>query len=138
MSRYQIIDEPEVRPWGEKLIVDPIFILLAAVFVPFIWQPPVFGRFWMPIVWLLVNGVALGSKTLVREILTIVAGLVGLWLLIMLVAALEGSGVLPFPGERLDPYVSIVFFGVFFTVLYIIVFNQGRSYALYKYARERE
>ena len=135
MNRYSIIDEPQVRPWGERIVVDPILILLAAILVPFFWDPPAFGRFWMGPLWLLINGVALGSATLDKEIKALVTGAV-VWLgLFFGTAATINAGLLPFEGRDIWEYVVISLFAVlFFTMLYVINL-QARSHALFVYVR---
>ncbi len=134
-NHYEIIDEPSVKPWGEKLIVEPVVILLAAILVPLVWQPPFAGRYWMPLVWLAVNGLALGSSTLGREIAVLVAGAV-IWIALFLGASqvLE-RGIVPFQPADVYPYLRIVLFAVFFMTLYLAVFMQSRSYQLYAYTR---
>ncbi len=135
MARYEIIDEPRTKPWGERLIVDPIIILFAAILVPLIWQPPLLGRFWMPVIWLIVNGYALGSSTLGKEIRTIVRGTLG-WLGVLYgTLMIMKHASLPLSKEDIIQYTVIVQFGVFFLTLYLVVSRQAQGYELYKYMR---
>lgn len=135
MNRYSIIDEPNVRPWGERIVVDPILILLAAILVPFFWDPPALGRFWLGPLWLLVNGIALGSATLSKEIRALVVGAVVWVALFFGTAATINAGLLPFEGRDIWEYTAISLFAVlFFTMLYVINL-QARSHALYRYVR---
>ena len=126
MERYTIIDEPRTRPWGEKLVVDPVIVLLAAMLVPLFWNPPYMGRFWLPVLWLIFNGAALGSSTLKKE--------VGLFLKggLLFVAVFHIAIMLPTWSDRrlsveaILPYSQIAFFAVFFMTLYLVVFEQSR------------
>lgn len=133
MERYRIIDEPEAKSWAEQLIVDPIVILLAAILVPLFWQPPLFGRFWIPMLWIVFNGYALGSPTLGKEIRTLVGGLAAWFLLLVPYRALMVSGTTSWTQAQVIPYVVILQFGVFFLAMYLVVFRQSTSYALYRY-----
>lgn len=135
MARYEIIDEPEAPSWGERIVVDPVLILFAAIIVPLVWNPPAYGRFWMPALWLLINGLALGSATLKREISALLAGGAAMFLLFRGVTWLLASGVLPYGVEDVRPYFITVLFGVFFLALYIAVFYQSQSHQLYSYIR---
>ncbi|MDJ0758438.1 MAG: hypothetical protein QNJ19_03525 [Woeseiaceae bacterium] len=134
MERYRIIDEPRSKPWGEKLIVDPTIILLAAILVPLFWNPPYFGRFWLPALWLIINGYALGSSTLGKEIATIVGGLFLAWAVLWLTSVVRKANP-DLSIEAFLPYTRLLLFGVFFLTLYLVVFKQGRSYQLFKYVR---
>ncbi len=135
MARYQIIDEPRSKPWGENLVIDPIFILLAAMLVPLVWNPPAFGRFWSPCIWLIVNGYALGSSTLGREIAYIALGTIGWFAIVPITRAIMATGVITLPARDVYDYIVIIQFGIFFLTLYLVVFEQSRSYHLFKYIR---
>ena len=135
MARYEIIDEPHARPWGEKVIINPLFILLAAILVPLIWSPPFFGRFWIPFIWLAVNGVALGSSTLLKEIATLIVGALACAGVFFGTVYLLHNELLPYTDEQVIPYMIITLYGVFFLTMYLVVFNQSRSYELYNYIR---
>jgi hypothetical protein len=135
MARYEIIDEPRTKPWGEKLIVDPIVILLAAILVPLIWQPPMLGRFWIPALWLILNGYLIGSSTLGKEIATIIIGTVVWFLVSYGVLAFVRSGASPVSGRDAYEYLLLLQFAVFFLAMYLVVFRQADSYALFKYMR---
>ncbi len=138
MDRYLIIDEPRVRPWGERIVVDPILILLAAILVPFFWDPPALGRFWMGPLWLLINGIALGSATLGKEIKALVIGAIVWWVLFRGTAAVIKAELLPYEASDIWEYTVISLFAVlFFTMLYVINL-QARSYALFRYVRGRK
>lgn len=135
MDRYRIIDEPATRSWGEKYVVNPLIILLAAVFVPIIWEPPLFGRIWMPVVWLAVNGYMLGSSTLKKEIAVGVLAM-ALWYAVIVVSvALTKSDSMGLTIQQVFPYSRIFQFAVFFLFIYIAVFNQMRSFQLFEYTR---
>ena len=133
MAGYQIIDEPAVKPWGERIIVNPTLILFASIFVPLFITLPLYGRFWMPLAWLSVNGIALGSSTLRRELAVIWLG--GLAAASFPILGTHVAQALSFSAASAAPYVRILFFGGFFLVLYVAVFNQQKSFELYDYVR---
>ena len=134
MARYQIIDEPRSKPWAERIIIEPTLILFAAILVPLIWNPPLFGRFWMPLLWLLANGYALGSSTLGKEVATSLVGILALYGIFILASFVMRNGVLGLANEDIFPYLRLVLFGVFFWTMYLIVMRQSVSYQLYKYS----
>ncbi|MEM9384837.1 MAG: hypothetical protein AAGA68_07230 [Pseudomonadota bacterium] len=133
MTTYKIIDEPKARRGMESLIVDPTVILLASMIIPLFWLPPAGGRYWLPMLWLALNGYALGSPTLGKEILTMLLGALGVVGLLFIVLALIQAGVLPFTEEGAYPYLRILTFGLFFLAVYMVVFRQATSYALFQY-----
>lgn len=133
MATYRIIDEPKSRPALEKFIVDPTIILFVSILVPLFWNPPALGRFWMPAVWLIFNGYALGSPTLGKEIRTLLLGALGLFLLLRGSSALTNSGVIPYDSAAVAPYLVTLLFGMFFLTLYLVVARQSTSHALYEY-----
>ena len=135
MATYQIIDEPKSRPALEKFIVDPTVILLVSILVPFFWNPPALGRFWIPAVWLVFNGYALGSPTLGKEIRTLLFGALGLFVLLRGSTVLINADVIPYEPADLAPYLVTLLFGGFFLTLYLVVFRQSTSHALYQYVR---
>lgn len=134
MSSYQIIDEPKVRG-REHLIVNPIIILFVAIFLPLIWMPPYFGRWWMPLVWLGINGYLLGSSTLKKEIVTSIVGvvlMVGLFFTFVFFKSAE-----PFKQfESYYRYMFIILNGLFFLILYLVVFRQSVAFEIYSYIKE--
>ena len=137
VARYQIIDEPQTKPWAESLIVQPVAILLIAIVVPLFWNPPMLGRFWIPLVWLIANGVFLGSATLKKEILFAIGGVIAWWAATFAIVAWANTQ--PFGLSREDglEYMVIAQYSIFFLTLYLIIFNQSNSYALFEYVRER-
>ena len=138
MARYQIIDEPDTKPWGENLIVDPVLILFAAIIVPLFWQPPYMGRYWIPALWLLVTGIALGSSTLKEEIATMILGAIAWYGVFWIIARFWSAGFIPGEAADVYPYLHILQFGVFFLTLYLVVFKQSQSYAIFDYVRGRD
>ncbi|MEO1482645.1 MAG: hypothetical protein AAFU77_11105 [Myxococcota bacterium] len=125
-GRYRILDEPSAKPWGEKLIVNPIGILFISMVLPVFWEPPALGRFWMPLAWLMLNGIALGSSTLKKEFLAMGIGTVA-WF-----GALVAGGFY-LDAERFGDYLRITLFGIFLMTLYVVVLHQNRSYELFTY-----
>jgi len=135
-NTYNIIDEPKTKPW-EHLIVNPLVILLAAMFLPLFWNPPFYGRLWLPLLWLTVNSWLLGSPTFRRELIYAVGGMAVYWGLffgfVFTMAAVE-------PVYDLRPflaYLRILLQGIFFLTLYLIVFKQSISYELFIYLRSQ-
>ena len=132
-SSYRVIDEPNVKSWGEHLIINPTFILFAAILVPLFVSLPWYGRFWMPLVWLTVNGVALGSATLRRELLVMWLG--GLLLGIAFFGGIWAVQHYEIRTELAIPYLRIGLFAGFFFILYFAVGYQQTSYQLFDYLR---
>ena len=132
-SSYRVIDEPNVKSWGERLIINPTFILFAAIIVPLLVTLPFQGRFWIPFVWLTINGVALGSSTLRRELLVMWLG--GLLLWICFFGAVIAFQHYEISMELAGPYFRIGLFGGFFFILYFAVGYQQTSYQLFDYLR---
>ncbi len=135
MSAYEIIDEPKVKK-SEHLIVNPIMVLFVAIFLPLFWMPPYFGRWWLPLVWLTVNGYLLGSPSLIKEIMISIVGL------LFVFGLLEGfiyiSQIEPFVNfNSLPQYASITLNGAFFFILYLVVFKQSVPYGIYVYLKRR-
>ncbi|MCJ8313971.1 MAG: hypothetical protein HRU38_14895 [Saccharospirillaceae bacterium] len=129
---YKIIDEPKARVWCH-LIINPNIILFAAMLVPLFWQPPLYGRFWMPLLWIVFNGFLLGSSTFKREVITCVLGILtmaglGIWLL-MYYQAQDTY----FTIQQIIPYYKLLNLACLFLTLYISVFTQSTSYQLFEY-----
>ncbi len=133
MASYKIIDEPKVKPW-DYLIVNPLIILFVGVFLPFLWDPPLFGRFWMPVVWLMVNTWLLGSSGWLKELAYAVVGLALCAAMPYLSAYV--SVFFNISPAMLGPYMVILIYAVFFLTLYLIVFRQSVPYELYCYIKE--
>jgi len=134
-NSYTIVDEPKNRAF-ESYIVDPTMILLVSIFIPVLWTPPAFGRFWIPIVWLLANGYFLGSSTWKKELATGFAG-VGMLLAAffgLVFYSLQESTV--YTSEQIGPYFQIFLNAILFLTLYVIAFMQSRSFELFEYMRE--
>ncbi len=135
MDNYQIIDEPKVR-FLEKFIVHPVIILFAAMLVPMFVVIPFYGRFWIPFVWLILNGISLGSPTIKKEIVYAILGiasLIGLYYL-------GGYFYVSLGNTKISviSYLRILMSGVFFLFLYLIVFLQEAPYQIYQYIKEKE
>jgi len=131
---YQIIDEPKL-PFSTNLIVNPVWILLAAMILPFIWVPPFYGRYWLPFLWLIVNGILLGSATLKKEVIYAAAGLLLIFAIFYLSGVLiDGQTAFSF---SLFHYLFLIISAVFFLFLYLIVFTQNVSYEIFSYYQEK-
>lgn len=134
---YAIIDEPKATGWG-NFILNPILILFLSILIPLFWQPPVFGRYWMPLVWMLANGFFLGSSSLKKETLICIAG--GVMQLVLFIGlvfytTLESP---PFSTSDMVPYIRIACNGILFLTLYFSAFTQMASYDLYEYLKEKQ
>ncbi len=136
-SSYTIIDEPRAKA-QDKLITHPVVILLVAMILPLFWNPPYLGRFWMPFVWLIMNGYLLGSPTLKKEV---VYSLIGLALLIAIpfaVSLLFSLQLTWFPSaEFILPYMQIMMSAVFFLFLFLVVNTQAVPYEIFSYIQEQ-
>ncbi len=132
MKNYKIIDEPKVKHL-EKLIVHPVIILFAAMIVPMFVAIPYFGRFWIPFVWLIFNGIILGSPTIKKEIAYAILGLASLigtyYLGVHYYVSLENTKI------SVISYLRIFMTGIFFLFMYLIVFLQEAPYQIYQYIK---
>lgn len=135
-NRYRIIDEPMTKSWGERFVVNPIIILFAAIFVPLFWQPPMYGRIWLPIVWLGLNGYMLGSSTLGKEVGAGILAMAAWYGVILLSVWLIGIESLGLSLEQLMPYSRTLQFAVYFLFLYLAVFYQIKSHQLFDYVHD--
>lgn len=137
MAEYRIIDEPRAR-FSTQLIVNPLAIFLVAMFLPIVFMPPYHGRVWIPFVWLVINGILLGSPSLKKEVILATCGIL-LWFCLPLAAlkVLE-SMQLADRWEFFQAYVHIGRQAAFFFFLYLIVFAQSVPYAIYQYLKERQ
>lgn len=130
---YIIIDEPKVK-FLEKAIVNPVIILFAAMIVPMFTKIPYFGRWWLPFVWLVFNGIILGSPTLKKEISYSVIGL------LILTAFFYGIFYIVEQQLQFDfsiiEYLFIFMYGLFFLFMYFVVFLQEAPYQIYQYIKE--
>lgn len=133
METYNIIDEP--KPKGlTQLIFDPIGILFACILIPIFWTPPLMGKFWMPILWMLANGIFLGSPTLKKEVFSAIFG--GL----VLLALFFSFGVFATTSEiakQIGPYIFILMNATLFLTLYYMAFCQASPYALHQYLKQQ-
>lgn len=129
---YRIIDEPKVRA-AETLIVNPLVILLAGIFLPLLWEPPFMGRFWIPFAWVIANGFLLGSPSFLKELLISVAALLSMMGLFASLAIFK-----PENANALYPYFNIALSGVFFLFLYTVVFIQMTPWSIHEYIRESQ
>ena len=130
-ENYQIIDEPKPSRWS-KFIVSPIAILLVSMLLPMMWSPPWGGRYWMPLVWLVANGLLLGSASWRKETMYCIAG--GLSMLACVYGSLfYFQNYHPELLRQAVPYILIALNGLLFLSLYLVVFTQATSYNLYQY-----
>lgn len=135
MSSYHIIDEPKIR-FSDKFIVNPLIILFAAILVPLFWTLPFLGRLWMPLVWIIANGIMLGSSTFWKEILAMVVGAVLYVATIYGTSYIANSTNLFADPDVIWPYVRIFLQAIFFITLYVAIFMQQSSYSIFQYIKE--
>jgi len=132
-NTYTIIDEPKTR-FLEHLIINPIFILFAAMIIPLLIDLPFFGRWWLPFAWLIFNSFIMGSPTIVKEAIYTTIGLLTISALFYFVFYLINSGIqFEFSIVR---YIVIFMQGLFFLFLYLIVFLQLAPYQIYQYIKD--
>lgn len=135
MSSYHIIDEPKVK-MTQHLIVNPVAILLAAMLVPIFVSIPLYGKFWLPFIWLMVNGYLLGSPTFWRECIYSIVGILAI------VSTFIGYGY----GIKIDfisspnslaPYLRVLVNAIYFIALYLVVFTQMVPFSIYQYVKQQ-
>ena len=119
---YIIIDEPGLSPIAH-IVLNPLVILFATLIIPIIWNPPALGRFWMPYIWLLLNGYALNSATWAKEWVICIAGIILMCLIWLSIA-------LAVDHKEVN--------ATWLLCLYYAVFTQSTSYELFEYMREKE
>mgnify|MGYP000232159733 CR=1 FL=1 len=136
MNSYQIIDEPKPKSY-ERFVVDPLAILFVSIIVPLFWVPPLMGKFWIPVIWILANGYFMGSPTLKRELLIAVLGLIGFLILVFAIGFIVSHYNQPDIADSIGPYFQILMQGTFFFTLYLIVFKQAAPYAIHQYLKEQ-
>ena len=134
MSAYKIIDEPKPTIYS-NLVVNPIFILFASILLPLFFSLPWYGRFWIPLVWIVLNGFLLGSPTRIKEAVIAICGCLFLVLLYNAIVFLAETD--PVTARTFIPYYRILNQGVIFFVLYLIVFYQSAPYAIHEYLKEQ-
>ena len=117
-------------------IVNPTGILLASMLVSIFIKLPLYGKFWMPFVWLIFNSYCLGSPTFWRELCLAIAG-------VFLVAlAFFGFGyaiqtdIIPTPAH-LARYFKVFVNALYFSAVYLIVFIQSTPFSVYEYVKEQ-
>lgn len=137
MTSYQIIDEPKLKSY-QHLIVDPILILFISFIVPIFWAPPLYGKFWIPVCWILTNGFLLGSPTYKQELIIAIIGsslFIGILFGFIHMASINA---LMIDTKVAAPYVGIIINSFFFLTMYIIVFKQAAPYSIFQYIKENK
>lgn len=125
MKSYQIIDEPKPMAY-KQFITDPLAIFMVSILIPVLWTPPLLGKYWVPLVWLITNGYLLGSPTLRKEVLTALVGGTLFFLMFFYQLQIDSAAA---------PYLKILAHGIFFFTLYTIVFAQSGPYDIYAYIK---
>lgn len=116
--------------------MNPVVVLLAGMFLPLFWNPPWFGRMWIPLLWICVNGFLLGSPSVKKEIMTCVVG-AAIWFTLpygvfFILGIFDAKDLMPLAA----PYIRIVNQGVFFVTLYVVCIKQMLAYNIFIYLRE--
>lgn len=104
---YKISDEP-APGFLSSIAVSPIWPFIAVMF----------GGAWLSWSWFVINGVAVGSPTLRREITWVISGIVGSLGLVFVILFAFSSGILP---KELVKYA----------MLFVVVWKLGVAYKLY-------
>ncbi|WP_295798627.1 hypothetical protein [uncultured Microbulbifer sp.] len=118
-TMYQIIDEP--RPGAlTRLAVNPFWPLLGFMF----------GGAFFSWVWSLINSLALGSPTRLRELFAILCGFVGYFLLLFAMSFLINLQV--FEGLT-HQYTRILLVGFSLIPSYYVYLRQSAAYELFEY-----
>ncbi len=133
MSAYHIIDEPKPSLY-RSLVVDPIVILFSALLIPIFFELPLYGRFWMPLAWIVFNGFLLGSPSKMKETLIAIVGC--LTFFAMHSALIYLSTINIDMARSVVPYYQIIIQGALFFTLYLIVFYQSPPYAIHQYIKD--
>ncbi|WP_157678255.1 hypothetical protein [Oleiphilus messinensis] len=136
MQTYQIIDEPKPRAY-ENLVTDPLAIFFVCMFVPFLWMPPLLGKYWIPPLWLLLNSFFMGSPTFKKEVLIVALGTIGLFALFVGFGVLADRTDQELFTEQFAPYLRVLAQAGFFFTLYLIVTKQAGPYEIHKYLKEQ-
>ncbi len=136
MATYHIIDEPKTQ-LSHRLIINPIGILLAAMMLSmFFPNIPLYGKFWLPFAWFILNGFWLGSPTFWREVFYSLIGL----LCVVIAFFAFGYGIktqLIDSPNTAAPYFRVFVNGIFFAALYSIAFTQSAPYSIYEYVKQQ-
>ncbi|WP_087023202.1 hypothetical protein [Thaumasiovibrio subtropicus] len=132
--RYHIIDEPKATKW-DFLVMNPMVIIFATMIVPIIWAPPFAGRYWVPLVWICVNGYIMGSATFKREVVTCLVGCLALLAVFI--------GFAQIPHEVIENttigwfnYLRLALNTILFLTLLLAAFSQMKSFSLFQYIGE--
>lgn len=119
MSGYQIADEP--RPGTlARFAVNPVFPLLALML----------GGVWIAWPWFLLNGIAVGSPTLRREIVWLAGGLMALIAITIAILASADAGLITGVGLR---YAFLVLVVAKIATAYAVYVLQSRTIEIYQY-----
>lgn len=119
-----------------RFIVNPMAILLAAMLVPIFVNIPLYGKFWVPFIWLILNGYFLGLPTFWRECCYAIGGVLAI------VAAFAGFGYAIKIGlisspDSVAPYLRVLVNAIYFIALYLAVFTQSVPFSVYEYVKQQ-
>lgn len=133
-TTYDIIDEPKPHLLA-KLVVNPTFILLAAIILPFVFSLTTYLRFGLPFGWVILNAFWMGSPARWK---TVVIASIGYALTIAL--PYIAVFIILFFNLRdylniTIPYIHIAIQALFFFTLYWLVFTQQSAYGIHEYLK---
>lgn len=136
MASYRIIDEPKVK-LAHRFIVNPTAILLSAIFIPIVFHNiPLYGKFWLPFLWLIVNSYLLGSPSFWRECLYTLLGLCSIAGAFLAFGYCIKSDLISAPNSA-APYLRVIVNGIYFSALYLVVFTQTVPFSIYDYVKQQ-
>ena len=135
MSSYRIIDEPRVKI-AKRFIVNPVAILLAAMLVPLFVSIPLYGKFWLPFIWLIINGYLLGSPTFWRECVYSIVGVLAIAGVFIGFGYSIKIALISSP-DHLVPYLRVLVNTLYFIALYLVVFTQSVPFSIYEYVKQQ-
>ncbi len=120
MSTYKIIDEPTPSPIS-RLATNPMWPLLAVMLAS-----PIFG--W---IWFVVNSIAIGSPTKLKEFLMACVGVIFLSVFYIYLGSLNQSGDSGI-SEYID-YIRLAGVIVSISISYYLFVAQQQPFGLYEY-----
>ena len=116
---YRLADDPRPGPI-EHLAVNPFWPLMAVML----------GGTWLSWPWFIVNSIAVGSPTRLREIIWLLVGLGGSVLMLLGLVAMGDAGIVP---REAIPYVLIAVTVWKLGVSYWVYSLQQRTFSIWEY-----
>jgi heme/copper-type cytochrome/quinol oxidase subunit 4 len=118
-AEYRIIDEP--RPGGlAHLAVNPFWIFLAMML----------GGAWLGWPWFVLNGLAIGSASVRKELALVLVGIVAAIGATLVLLLLVSAGALSMDHVK---YAMVGLIAIKLAITYFVFLNQSRSFELFSY-----